>query len=76
MLRYQFPFDGKRFLLNKSTHQIHDLENESTMCHINDVNLEDIQMYDTENEIIDIVTYDEYDGCYWCLQRYNRDPFL
>lgn len=76
MIRYHLPFEGKRFLLNKSTRQIHDLENESSMCNIDDISLKNLHMYESENEIQELVTYDECDGCYWCLPRYNRDPFL
>lgn len=76
MIRYDLPFIGERFLLNKSTKQVHDLENESTMCHIDEINIENIQMYETENEVSELITYDKCDGCYWCLPRYNQNKFL
>lgn len=76
MIRYAEPFDGERFLLNNSTKEIHDLENESSMCHINQINIKNIKMYESENEVKELVTYDNCDGCSWCLPRYNQNKFL
>lgn len=73
MIRYPYPYDGKRFLANKKSKEIHDLENESSMCHINNIKESNLLMIDSENEVIEMCNYDGFNGCYWCLSRYNDE---
>lgn len=44
MRRSNPPFNGKRYLLNKNTGEIHDLDNETTSCQIDDIKHEHIHM--------------------------------
>lgn len=44
MRRSYSPFNGKRFLLNKNTGEIHDLDNETDQCKIDAINPEHIYM--------------------------------
>ena len=37
MRRYTSPFNGKRYVLNKNTGEIHDLDRETSHCRINDI---------------------------------------
>ena len=40
MRRHEPPFNGKRFLLNQNTGEIHDLDNETYSCHIDKIEKE------------------------------------
>lgn len=42
MRRYTSPFNGKRYVLNKNTGEIHDLDRETSHCRINDIKPEHI----------------------------------
>ena len=44
MRRSQTPFNGKRFLLNINTSEIHDLDNETAECKIDKIKPEHIRM--------------------------------
>ena len=47
MRRHEPPFNGKRFLLNQNTGEIHDLDNETDSCHIDKIEKEHIHMDDS-----------------------------
>lgn len=42
MRRSEAPFNGKQFILNKSTGEIHDLDRESPLCRIDKTETDDI----------------------------------
>lgn len=70
MRRFNPPFNGKRFLLNKNTGEIHDLDNESVQCKIDTINLDHIYMGDSYmNCAIAAQMYKcpSSNGCYYCL---------
>lgn len=70
MRRYESPFNGNRYVLNKFTGEIHDLENEHPQCKINEIN---------SNNVINCATYEDAllravmlhsknpNGCHYCL---------
>lgn len=71
MRRYESPFNGKQYLLNQNTGEIHDLDNETESCHIDGINLHHIYMADTYDEAqIHAVLVDNVsnpNGCHYCL---------
>jgi len=71
MRRYDAPFNGKRFLFNKNTGEIHDLDNEDSQCQINKINHEHIYMADTYEEAqihsILVENSNNPNGCYYCI---------
>lgn len=71
MRRYQPPFNGKRYLLNKNTGEIHDLDRETVSCHINDIQPKHIHMTDSHNEAqsyaIMLLRIPNPNGCRYCL---------
>lgn len=73
MIRYYEPYNGQRFLLNKKTKEIHDLTNESSMCHIDDIDEKDISMVEDEGEVSYLCSNEGYEGCCWCNQPYNSE---
>ena len=42
MRRYNPPFNGKQFVLNKNTGEIHDLDNETPNCKIDEIKPEHV----------------------------------
>lgn len=42
MRRCNSPFNGNRYMLNKNTGEIHDLDRETSRCRINDIKSEHI----------------------------------
>lgn len=71
MRRSQPPFNGKRYLLNRNTSEIHDLDNETEQCHIDDIHPNHIVMGDSYMEcLIAAGIYDgaKGNGCYYCLR--------
>lgn len=71
MRRYISPFNGKRYVLNKSTGEIHDLDNETSMCQIDELD---------PNNVLNCASYEDAafcaallmpcggNGCYYCLR--------
>lgn len=72
MRRYNSPFNGKRYLLNTNTGEIHDLDNETDSCHIDKINPKHIYMDDSyQNCLIyaRIFGYPNSNGCFYCLHE-------
>lgn len=76
MRRYEPPFNGKRYLLNKNTGEIHDLDNETDRCHINGIKHEHIHM---DVSYLNCLIYARMygcpnsNGCFYCLnEKDNR----
>lgn len=74
MIRNIPPFNGKRFLLNMNTNEIHDLLNEKTACKIDEISYDHIQMFDTLDEatVYLIFRNKPLNGCYHCLKAIDK----
>lgn len=74
MRRYNPPFNGKRFVLNKNTGEIHDLDNETNLCHIGDIKAEHILNCDTyEDAAIHGIFFNlSPNGCHYCLPSKDK----
>ena len=59
MRRNDAPYNGKQFILNKSTGEIHDLDRESSLCCIDQINTDTV-LGITRN------------GCAHCMPERNR----
>lgn len=76
MRRYNPPFNGKRYVLNKATGEIHDLDNEALKCRIDDI---------SSNHVMNVASYEDAlirakafkcpnpNGCYYCLPEHNQE---
>lgn len=76
MLRYYSPFYGTRYLADKNTKVIHDLENESSMCYIDDINENDINMIDNAEDVRMLCSDEDYNGCHWCNAPFDSELFI
>lgn len=75
MRRFNPPFNGKRFLLNKNTGEIHDLDNESAFCRVNDISPEHIYMGDSYMNCLIYAQINHWpvpNGCFYCLPGKDR----
>lgn len=76
MRRPETSYDGKRYLLNRNTGEIHDLDNEQSQCKI-----DEITNFLTGNDLSALVTLGKtligkkhkINGCYYCLNDYHSD---
>ena len=71
MRRYESPYNGKRYILNTNTGEIHDLDSETVSCLINEINHEHIYMADTydEAQVHAVLVEHTYNpnGCHYCI---------
>lgn len=61
-------FKKTRYMVNIVTMEIHDLGHESELC-----NLDKIKSYGLVDKktMLELIDGGKYDGCHWCLQKYN-----
>ncbi len=73
MRRYGNPYNGKRYLLNTNTNELHDLDNEKTECKIDQILTWHIKMFDYLSDGLEYQrqTAGYSNGCYWCLPAYH-----
>jgi len=73
MRRNYAPFNGKQYLLNQNTKEVHDLDNENTNCQINEIKSDHIKMFDDVSAALNYPnTYTRNnDGCKHCLSQYH-----
>lgn len=72
MRRFHSPFNGKRYLLNRNTGEIHDLDNETESCHIDEIKPEHIWMDDSYMNCLiasSMLDYRGGNGCFYCLKE-------
>lgn len=70
MRRNYSPFNGKRFILNTNTGEIHDLDHEAKNCKIDNIKPEHIYACGTyeEAKMYEIfVSTPPCNGCFYCL---------
>ena len=74
MRRTNAPYNGKQFILNKSTGEIHDLNRESPLCCIDKIDPDHIFACDTYAEAVlfSSVIGITRNGCQHCMPERNR----
>ena len=70
MRRTNPPFNGKQFVLNLSTGEVHDLDHETPSCHIDDMSLNNVKACDSylQAEIAGALCSPtiKVNGCHFC----------
>ena len=70
MRRYKSPYNGNQYVLNKSTGEIHDLDNETDRCQIDEIKSEHVlncaSYEDAQLRAIFLGTPNP-NGCFYCL---------
>lgn len=75
MRRYIAPFNGKRYVLNENTLEVHDLDRETSRCLINDIKHEHVYNCDSYDEAemrSVMVLQRKCNGCAYCMPEKNN----
>lgn len=75
MRRHIKPFNGKRYVLNASTGEIHDLDNEQPQCRIDEINPEHIfneDDYDSAVFRAVMLNCKNPNGCFFCNRQKDK----
>ena len=74
MRRCNAPFNGKQFVLNKNTGEIHDLDRETPQCQIDEIKPEHVFNCDTYAEAVIFASMlaINRNGCAYCMPEKNR----
>lgn len=69
MIRMQYPFNGKRFILNRNTGEIHDLLHETSECRIDEICPDHVRSYDSYERAEIAASINgifHVNGCHYC----------
>ncbi len=70
MRRYNPPFNGMQYVLNTSTGEIHDLDNEKANCQIDEINTKHVyncESYEHAQMHAIMVDQKNPNGCHYCM---------
>ncbi len=70
MRRYYPPFNGKRFIGNSNTSEVHDLDNEKPLCQINEIRPHHIVTFTPDT--LQQAHAQGYDNCAYCIGSSTR----
>lgn len=75
MRREQAPFNGKQFILNQTTGEIHDLDRETPRCAIDEAEPEQLFACDTYAEAVLFASVlgITRNGCAHCMPEHHRE---
>jgi hypothetical protein len=65
MRRYNPPFNGKRYIGNKNTMEVHDLDNEKTECEIDKIKTEHVVTFTPDSLVT--AHLQGFDNCAHCI---------
>ena len=71
MRRFTPPFNGNRYVLNKATGEIHDLDNETSACQIDKIapdNVLNCSTYEDSAIRAVFLSPNRGNGCFYCLR--------
>lgn len=74
MRRYIYPYNGKQFILNKNTMEVHDLDKESSLCQINEIKSDHVYNCDSYSDAelyAAMIQGKKCNGCAYCLPEKN-----
>lgn len=74
MRRHSSPYNGRRYVLNKNTGEIHDLDNETDTCKINEIKPDHVYNCDSYSDALIAAAFlassgVKGNGCYYCLKE-------
>jgi hypothetical protein len=68
MIRFDYPYFGKRYLYSIPDRTLHDLKNEIPECKIDLIHEDDIDMYSSLNETSLLLDHPVYTPCPYCMK--------
>lgn len=75
MRRYNPPFNGKQYVLNKNTLEVHDLDRENSLCKVNDIKTDHVYSCDSYSDAelyATMVLQKNCNGCAYCMPEKNN----
>lgn len=63
--RYYPPFNGKRYIGNSNTEEVHDLDNENRNCQIDEIKTEHVVTFSPDT--LSQAHKEGYDNCAYCI---------
>lgn len=75
MRRFNPPFNGKQYVLNRNTHEVHDLDRETSNCRINQIKTEHVRNCDTYTAAQTasiMLDSRNCNGCAYCMPEKNN----
>jgi len=76
MRRNKYPFNGYQFVLNKNTCEVHDLDQETPSCKINDIKSDHVfncKSYKEACIYAAMFKLGKCNGCAYCMPEENTD---
>lgn len=67
MIRFGYPYFGKKFLYDVNTGLIHSLVNEKAECRIDELDVDQVDMYSSLNETCLMLDHPVYKLCPHCM---------
>jgi hypothetical protein len=67
MIRFGYPYFGKKFLYDVTTNTIHSLVNEKDECKIEEIDVDDVDMYSSLDETCLILDHPVFKPCPHCM---------
>lgn len=74
MRRYNYPYNGKQFVLNTNTAEVHNLDKETSYCRINEIKNEHIFNCDSYGQAqLYSLSFckTSCNGCAYCMPEKN-----
>ena len=70
MRRYGSPYNGRKYIGNSNTKEVHNLDNEQTNCQINEIKSDHIVTFNPDSQ--SVANSDGYDNCAHCIGNSKR----
>lgn len=67
MRRFHWPFNGRRYIGNKNTMEVHDLDNEQIACQIDDIDPQYIVTFGPDS--LETAHDEGFDNCVHCIGK-------
>lgn len=68
--RYYPPFNGKRYIGNSNSMEVHDLDNEQSNCQIGEIKTEHVVTFNPDT--LAQAHKENYDNCAYCIGDSER----
>lgn len=76
MRRYNYPYNGKQYVLNQNTLEVHDLDRETHECKIDKIEPDHVYNCDSYEEALGhsiMILQKKCNGCAHCMPERDTD---
>jgi hypothetical protein len=72
MIRFDYPYFGKKYLYDIPNNILHFLKNETPECSIAAISEDDVEMYSSLNETCLMLDHPNFKPCPHCMKEDNK----